>query len=349
MSARIISIRKGMDAHCHFRTGEMLKSVVGFTARSFEYAVAMGNTTPAVKTAGDTETYGQEILSAVPSGVKFSPVMTIMLTKSTFPRTVRKAAELGFVALKYIPEGVSTNSEESVPFEQLHLFYSVLEAAQECNMPFVVHWELLSDGKGKKLPEIARELWAIRYLDKIAKLFPKLRITAEHASTRQMIQYVKQAPLNVRATLTIHHATITYDDVCDGNGGIYNPHNYCKPIAKRPADRAAVVEAMISGDPHFFFGSDSAPHLISAKEKIPPAAGIFSAPVIDSLLLELFMANNALNRLDNFRAGFGPEFYGLPRCTETIELIEEDWTVPREFNGIVPFMAGKTLHYKVAE
>lgn len=84
----------------------------------------------------------------------------------------------------------------------------------------------------------------------------------------------------------------------------------------------------MSGNSKFFFGSDSAPHPISAKEKTPPSAGIFTAPVTLPLLCELFDDSNALSKLENFVSGFGAEFYGLPLNDGRVVLKKEEWLVP---------------------
>ena len=121
------------------------------------------------------------------------------------------------------------------------------------------------------------------------------------------------------------------------------------PILKPMDDMTAVVKAMISGDPHFLFGSDTAPHPPDAKLRTPPAAGIFSAPVLMSLLTQVFADFAALNHLEAFVSHRGAEFYGLSRNDESITMVEEDWIVPNEYDGMVPLMAGQTLHWKVAE
>jgi dihydroorotase len=276
--------------------------------------------------------------------------MTIMLTRATTPSTVIEAAKRGVKILKFIPLGVSTNSDESVGMDELGDFYFLLEAAQQSDIVFSGHWEALRlPGKDEDLPNFHRETAAIGYLDKIVRAFPRLRIVVEHASTKRMIDYIKQAPLNVRATLTLQHAYITLSDVCDGWGNIINPYNYCKPIVKSEEDRVAVMQAMISGDPHFFFGSDTAPHPRSAKGKNPPAAGIDSSLVAKAILVQIFEDNNALKNLNGFTNSFGAEFYGLPKDTAKIEMVKQDWVVPQEHEGIVPFMAGKTLHWQIAE
>jgi len=347
MDAKIIRIRKGDDFHCHLRQGDILKKVLPFTTRHFSRAVAMPNTLPAIVTGDDAVRYREEIMAACDNG--FRPIMSIMLTKNTTPQIIREAAAKGVTVLKYIPKGVSTNSDESVSLEDLPDFYPVLQAVQEYRMVFSGHWESLYDTDGDELPEIKREEAAIPFLKRLVRQFSGLKIVVEHASTYRMIEYVKQCPANVAATLTIHHAILSYDDVCNESGEVYSPHHYCKPIAKSYFDKRAVIAAMVSGNPKFFFGSDSAPHIASAKQKKQPAAGIFSKPVALSLLARMFQGCGTREGLENFYSKFGADHYGLPYNKDTISLVPEEWTVPQDYNGFVPLLAGMTLHWKVVD
>ena len=61
-------------------------------------------------------------------------------------------------------------------------------------------------------------------------------------------------------------------------GGI-RPHYYCLPVREAGGHRAALRRAATGGDPRFFFGTDSAPHAMAAKEAACGCAGVFSAPV----------------------------------------------------------------------
>lgn len=337
-------IRSPDDMHFHPRSGKMLQAVLPYTSKVFSRGVVMGNLPKPVVTADDAEAYRAEV-----SGVdgNFSPIMTIMLTKRTTSQAIAEAFGRGFKVLKYIPNNVSTNSEEGVALTELQAYYPVLETAQELGMIFSGHWESPFDSGGSPVLETKREEEAIRFLEVVVKLFPKLKMVVEHASTEKMIEYVKRAPINVGATLTVHHALLVYGDVCDESGKIYNPHHYCKPIAKKPSDRNTVVRTMMSGNPKFFFGSDSAPHPMSAKEKTPPSAGIFTAPVALPLLCELFENGNALSKLEDFVARFGAEFYGLPLNDGRIVLKKEDWIVPECVGEALVFKNGQRISWQV--
>ena len=58
-----IKIRKPDDFHCHLRQGDVLESVIGFTAKHFGGAVAMGNTIPTITTIDDALRYKNKISS----------------------------------------------------------------------------------------------------------------------------------------------------------------------------------------------------------------------------------------------------------------------------------------------
>lgn len=89
--------------------------------------------------------------------------------------------------------------------------------------------------------------------------FPTLRIILEHCTTASAIAAVRSCGPTVAATITAHHLVLTIDDWC---GDVFN---FCKPVAKLPEDRSALLHAVVSGQGKFFFGSDSAPHPIAAK------------------------------------------------------------------------------------
>lgn len=342
---RGIIIRSPDDFHFHPRSGEMLKQVLPYTSAVFPRGVVMGNLPKSIVTANDANAYRAEIFGVDP---RFSPLMTVMLTWRTTPEIIKEAFDQGVRILKYIPNNVSTNSEEGVALTELPDFSPVLKMAEDLGMIFSGHWESPFDGNSDfLLPEKSREARAICFLDHIISAFPDLKIVVEHATTYEMIEWVRNAPKNVGATLTVHHAILEYGDVCNENGEIYNPFHYCKPIAKNSSDRSTVIKAMMNGDPKFFFGSDSAPHPVSAKEKIPPAAGIFTAPVALPLLAELFERNGALPKLENFVSRFGAEFYGLPLNEGEVLLRKREWTVPDEVSGVKVFWGGRKLTWVV--
>ena len=116
--------------------------------------------------------------------------------------------------------------------------------------------------------------------------------------------------------------------------------------------RQALRRAAVSGDPHFFLGTDSAPHPVSAKETACGCAGIFTAACALELYAEVFEEENALDRFEAFAARHGPAFYRLPPNAGRITLRREPLEVPARIGmgagGVVPFRAGETLRWRVA-
>jgi dihydroorotase len=111
------------------------------------------------------------------------------------------------------------------------------------------------------------------------------------------------------------------------------------------------VDAATSGDPHFFLGTDSAPHPRHAKQAACGCAGIYSAPIALELYAEAFARAGRIERLEGFASHFAADFYGLPRNPSRVRLAPRPFTVPAA-DGEGPdaldlLLAGETLRYRV--
>lgn len=334
------------DFHVHFRRGKILEAVVPHTARYFGRALIMPNTSPnPILTAEDAIDYRNEIIRCSKAvSDSFNPLMTIQITDSTTPKIVLEAKRTGFVfAGKVYPKGVTTNSHNGLTsFEKA---YPVFAEMQKIGMVLSLHGQL---------PQsfcLDREKDFLTTLQRIAKDFPGLKIVMEHISTKESVETIMYSPENVAATITAHHLILTLHDVLssvgeDGSEGL-NPHHYCQPILQRPEDCEALIKAVLSGNPKFFFGSDSAPHVRERKESSCGCAGIFTAPVLPSLIASFIEKYDSLDKCIKFISESGSFFYGLPIHESGIFLIKKPWVVPKEYDGIVPFCAGKTLDWQV--
>lgn len=328
-----LTLRKIDDMHLHLRQGAMLKSVLPYSAKQCARAVIMPNTLPPVLTPKDVTRYEKEINAA---GTGLEPLMTFKLVASTTPESILGLKKAGVVAGKLYPEGVTTNSEDGV--SDFEAMYPVYQAMEKAGLVLCLHGEM----PGAFCMD--RESAFLETFKRITTDFPNLKIVLEHVTTQDAVEAVKKAGPNVGATITVHHMAITLDDVV---GDKINPHNFCKPIAKRPDDRDALVAAATSGNAKFFLGTDSAPHTIESKECACGAAGVYTAPVVLPVLADIFEANQALDHLEAFTSINGATFYGLPLNEETITLHKKSWDVASSYDGVVPFMAGKTLAWQV--
>ncbi len=341
MSITIV-ISQFNDMHAHFRTSPLLEAVVNETASYCANAVVMPNTRPnAILTAKDAVGYRDDILASVKNSQHlkhFNPLMTIEIRDDTTPSMIYEACEVGVVAGKVYPIGVTTNSDMGL--KNFFGIDSVFKAMEKVGMKLLIHGE----SPRSDILIIDREVRFLPTLGILANGFPNLKIVLEHITTKDAVVMIKDLSENVAATITGHHLYLTLNDVI-GDG--IRPHNFCMPIAKRFEDRNALVEAVISGNPKFFLGSDSAPHLKGNKENACGCAGIFTAPVLPSILVALFEKHKALELLEGFTSGFAKIFYGLDENNGTITLEKKPWTVPDEICGVVPFMAGKELDWKL--
>ncbi len=333
------------DWHLHVRDGAMLDSVVPDTARQFARAIIMPNLKPPVTTVAQALHYRQRILAALPEDAGFQPLMTLYLTGQTSPEEIRRAADCEHVyAVKYYPAGATTNSAAGVA--NIRQASAALKAMQDCRLPLLMHGEVTDPA----VDVFDREAVFIeRDLSWLLASFPELPMVLEHITTADSASFVRSGPDNLAATITAHHLLENRNAMF--RGGL-RPHHYCLPVLKREAHRQALFEAAISGHPRFFLGTDSAPHPKAAKESDCGCAGIYTARTALGLYAEVFEAAGALDRLEGFASLHGPDFYRLPRNTDTIELVRRPEPVPEliEFGGQpgVPFRAGGEVRWRLA-
>lgn len=340
-----LNITRPDDWHLHLRDGEALEAVLPDTGRQFARAIVMPNLRPPVTTTEMAEAYRQRILSALPAGVRFEPLMTLYLTDNTTAEDIIKARESGIVhGVKLYPAGATTNSDCGVT--SLKHCVKALEGMEKCGMPLLVHAEVTDTD----VDVFDREkVFIERNMIPLLQRFPGLRVVFEHITTRDAAGFVSAAPAHIGATITAHHLLMNRNAMFAG--GI-RPHHYCLPVLKREEHRQALVEAAISGNPKFFLGTDSAPHLKSAKEAACGCAGMYTAHAAIEFYAEVFEAAGALDRLEAFASFYGADFYGLPRNQARITLVKESWKVPDSLpmgdGEVVPLRAGQEVTWKLA-
>lgn len=336
----------------------MMELIIMLIARYWHYVVAMPNTRPPILNAEDVERYRQEIIlaaaDACPENILY-PVMAIQITPKTTPRVLKEARKGNAMLGKVYPFGVTTNSDNGV--SDYHALEKQFRAMEECGMVLSLHPEMPDPA----VQGLHKEKAFIRIIEWIVETFPNLNVVVEHVTDADMVATVKRlydAGANIAATITLHHLYLTLDHVIGYAAGTekMKPHHFCKPIAKLNEDRFALRDAVLSGHPAFFFGSDSAAHLKGQKECAECCAGVFTAPVMLPLLAEFFEQHGKLALLEGFVSIRGAEFYGLPVPEKTITLLKMPWTVPEEYfhpedteklEGVVPFKAGEEISWRI--
>ena len=324
-----LTITRPDDWHLHLRDGAMLDAVTPDTALHFGRALIMPNLVPPVVTGSDAAAYRARIMAACPDGASFAPMMTLYLTEGTDAADLVAAARDGIItAVKLYPAGATTNSDSGV--RDIDRVMAVLEAMAEAGVPLCVHGEVTNS----EIDIFDREAVFIdRVLDPLRRRLPALRVVMEHVTTSDGIDYVRAGGESIAATLTTHHLFINRNHILAG--GI-RPHYYCLPVAKRETHRLALVAAATSGDPSFFLGTDSAPHLDSAKLAPCGCAGIYTAPNTLACLAQVFENEGALDRLDGFVARHGAAFYGVPVNDGTVTLVRTAAPQPVPYDRATP-------------
>ena len=340
-----LTIPRPDDWHVHLRDGDMLRDVVGHTARQFARAIVMPNLSPPVTSVAEAEAYRAHILAAVPDGLDFTPLMTCYLTDTADAGEIMRGFESGvFTACKLYPAHATTNSAHGVT--DIATLRPVLEAMQKAGMPLLIHGEVTD----ADVDIFDREAVFIeRTLAGLVRDMPGLKIVFEHITTAEAVDFVDSAGANVAATITPQHLHINRNAMFAG--GI-RPHAYCLPVAKRERHRLALRQAATSGSPQYFLGTDSAPHTVGAKESACGCAGIFNAPYALESYVTVFDEEGALDKFEGFASRHGPGFYGLPVNATTITIERGETVLPQRIAAageeIVPFHAGQTLGWRIA-
>lgn len=326
------------DFHVHFRQERFLRMMAQLMAGQFGRALAMSNTKPPIGDANDVYHYEREIKAEV--GDQLDLIMTLKLLDRTTPRIIEEARTAGVRAIKGFPRGGTSHAEDGMLYYEILRYYPVFEAAEDQDMIMLWHGEVSGDDDYV----LDREYLFLQILRQVARDFPRLKMVMEHITTAAAVRTVLSLPDTVAATITLHHMELTTNDVLAGK---LRPHNFCMPVAKRFEDRLALRSAATSRNRKFFFGSDTAVWAIDDKQAVEGCAGVFSAVGMVPRLVQIFEGMGALDKLPDFMSRFGAEFYGLPPNEGTLTVIRENWEVPLEYHGARPYLAGKTLPWKV--
>lgn len=338
---------------------------VQHTATQFGTALVMPNTQPPIETVAQAQAYKHDIKRCLHSEQQssFDPVHALYVSSnSTTPAEVENVARspdvLGF---KLYPQGATTNSDAGVAEIASGALDSALATMEEFDVPLMVHAE-----SGRQDVDVFdREAHFLQHeLAPVLERFPSLRVVVEHITTKSAVDFVMSAGPNVAATVTAHHCLINRNHLL---GGMLRPHHFCKPIAKREEHRQALVDAIASGSPKIFLGTDSAPHARGDKEAACGCAGVFTAHAALELYAQAFESVDALHLLPSFACENAFIFHGLPLPGEPGSLIpnptdivleRKPWRVPDEYpfasssnskaGGVVPFRAGEELQWSAS-
>ena len=337
-SLTTFTINEPLDMHLHLRDDDMLKLVGPLTSNTFTGALIMPNLVPPITTKEALLSYKDRIKEACKNDI-FDPYVTLFF-KADYSYEFLENIKDDIIGIKLYPAGITTNSESGVSSMDIEVLRPTLESMSKLGIPFCVHGEtngFVMDREKEFMP----------IYESIAKAFPDLKIIMEHITTKDAVELLDKYD-NLHATVTLQHLLITLDDVA---GGMLMPHLFCKPIAKRPEDRTALLNAALNAHPKLMFGSDSAPHPKHKKESCGCAAGVFTSPIALQVLVELFEKHDCLDNLNDFVSLTAQKVYELTPLKKTIKLIKKDFVVPAIYEykneNVVPMYANETLAWSI--
>lgn len=337
-------INRPDDWHIHCRDQEMLPVMINASAKHFARGLIMPNLKPPLTDVAAIMDYRSRVISALDQPNQFTPYMTLYINESMKVSELMLASQCEFIlGAKLYPAGATTNAEAGV--KSIQSLYPLFDVMQALDLVLQIHGEVTHGDIFDREALFIQEV-----LIPLTENFPRLRIVLEHISTEAAVDYISQASDYIAATITPHHLYYNRNDLLVG--GI-KPHYYCLPILKHERDQRALQKAAVSGNPHFFAGTDSAPHLRTQKESVCGCAGIFSAPYALALYTTVFEKLDKLPHLNAFMSHYGADFYHLPRNQAEIELIHHPQQIPDvlnfDFGQIVPVGAGSILPWSVNE
>ncbi|MDD2871698.1 MAG: dihydroorotase [Candidatus Gracilibacteria bacterium] len=337
-----LHILQPFDAHLHLRTGNMAELVTPMSAAQFADVIVMPNLNPPITTVDHAISYRNYLLEIA----KCNYHMAIYLTESTTVEEIQLAAKNPFIiGYKLYPLNATTGSQSGI--SDIKKVYPLFEKMEKLKVPLLVHGEVTRSD----VDIFDREkVFIEEILTDIVQKFPKLRITLEHITTAEAVEFVLSNE-NVVASITAHHLLINRNAIftVDEKTAL-NPHNFCLPVAKTERDRNILIKAATSGNPKFFAGTDSAPHPLSRKESSCGCAGCFTGLHALELYATAFYQFGKLAKLEDFLSIFGRLHYGLEiPSNDYITLGYEKYLIPEKLGeeNLVPFMYGQILNWKI--
>jgi dihydroorotase len=204
-----ITIRLPDDFHHHCRDGAQTGAVLRYVAPRFGRCLMMPNLQPPVTTTDMALEYKERILQSLPSSSSssssslpwhesFQPIMVLYLTDRTSADEIRRAKDHGIVGCKYYPAGATTNSEYGVT--NVKNCHDALREMERLGMILCIHSEVTHGDIFDREPRFIEDI-----MKPLVSDFPNLKITMEHISTKEAVEYVLSAPDNVKASITVHH------------------------------------------------------------------------------------------------------------------------------------------------
>jgi len=358
------------------RTANNILNLVTPMNKYYSRILAMSNTLPRhLETPEDIKAYEKLVEQAAPLDEYFTETMYVVSLTDNITAQSIEQLKWHIKGVKYYPGWVTTNSgwaSDDIDITKPQT-REVLEAMQKNGIVLNLHPETTH-----KTNEYDHSIkWEVSKAERefkdivinIAETFPDLKIVIEHISTKEMADIIASGEFeNVYGSVTPQHLMLTAHDKEWGHW--FDTTKHCKPTLKEVEDMLAIQNLVLSWNSHIFFGSDSAPHPIHAKEALCCAAWVFSNPIGLEIITDWFFKPTTMkyafdhglidkanpvwdlqNKLQAFMWINANKVYGATNYNKAVTLEKTPFIVPERYwkdPEVVPIFHGETLQYSVA-
>ncbi len=348
-------------------------------AEVFGDVMGMGNTIQPLITAHLARLKGQQWRTLIPDPRRLKMHVAGLMHEGTIPAEViagydMPSQEQAWIAMKMFMRSVS-NSHGADVDNLTHVIPSIRAMAetkfrhQKGPMPLSVHAERKFYSNGKRIFFLDRNKESMeRDITRIFNEVPTARVIICHVNSKfavDMIRRFRALCFDIWGEISPHYTLYTCDDLFDGPNGstMFNAHLFCLPIFGTEEDRAAIMEAMLSGEPWWFYGDDGACHwdnptlpkgvkinsdgfVVGGQTQIPRAT--------ISYVIEAFAEAGKTHLLANFLSHNGRQAFHLPAAKFETHFVRRDWQVQHEIGYDSPTlgklkarvaMGGQTRRY----
>jgi dihydroorotase len=349
------------DLHAHFRQGEITKLLAQeYLAMGCYSVLAMPNTKPPVGKVLENgegkdlpywsvEKYTKDVAEAFQNKLT-DIIVPLYITKNTTAKMIVEGAKSGVLkAVKYYPPHGTTNSDHGIAISEL-IDSDVMKALEETGTILCIHGE----EHGMKAHEYfdkntnAEVAFYKNFMPQITAKYPKMKIVAEHITTKVAVDFVNNSSDNVVATITPQHLLYTIGNLLQ----TLSMHLVCMPYVKFDEDRDALRKAATNTkNKKFFAGTDNAPHpKLSKHTDCGCAAGCYVGGIAPQLYAVAFedagvdlSSDEGYNIFKKFLCDIGPDFYNITKPFGSFDLVKQPKQVnilKTDIGDIIPLPVG---------
>lgn len=349
-----ITIPRWYDRHLHPRDEELLMLALPYTLRSQATgATIMGNLSSGKETSTRerTRAFRNRIISIARAYgyPDFKPRMTCYLTDDATPEEVLQGFLEGVWPLvkMYLtsPKGAGGTTNSSCAVRNIRGRYPVFEVMETYGIPLLGHFE---DPQERDVFD--KEIRSLEHhVIPMLRDFPRLKIVFEHVSDYRVAEFIADGPYNIFGTIAPQYLWWDYNQLFRGG---MNPACFSWPILKSERHRLKLRKEVTKGKGknRFGAGTDSAPHVESAKARLYGApGGVFTALSAVQSYATVFDEEGALDQLGPFLSENFLHIYGMGVSTETMTLERVSYEVPEMIGEVPVFLGGETLPWRLVD